>query len=42
LVCQTCVTGALAKPFMSRHAALDIDVYLRIAPETYLKRLIKS
>jgi len=33
-------SGALARPFTTRHAALDIDVYLRIAPETYLKRLI--
>ncbi|HAN10029.1 MAG TPA: lysine--tRNA ligase [Clostridiales bacterium] len=32
--------GALAKPFISHHNALDIDVYLRIAPETYLKRAI--
>ena len=33
-------SGALAKPFVSHHNALDIDVYLRIAPETYLKRAI--
>ena len=33
-------SGALAKPFKSHHNALDIDVYLRIAPETYLKRAI--
>lgn len=33
-------SGALAKPFCSHHNALDIDVYLRIAPETYLKRVI--
>lgn len=33
-------SGALAKPFTSHHNALDIDVYLRIAPETYLKRAI--
>ncbi|HUI92377.1 MAG TPA: lysine--tRNA ligase [Chitinivibrionales bacterium] len=32
--------GALAKPFVTHHNALDIDVYLRIAPETYLKRAI--
>ena len=31
-------SGALAKPFLTHHNALDIDVYLRIAPETYLKR----
>ncbi|RME03836.1 MAG: lysine--tRNA ligase [Planctomycetota bacterium] len=33
-------SGALATPFRTHHNALDIDVYLRIAPETYLKRLI--
>ena len=33
-------SGALAKPFIAHHNALDIDVYLRIAPETYLKRAI--
>lgn len=33
-------SGALAKPFTAHHNALDIDVYLRIAPETYLKRAI--
>ncbi|RME87723.1 MAG: lysine--tRNA ligase [Planctomycetota bacterium] len=33
-------SGALATPFQTHHNALDIDVYLRIAPETYLKRLI--
>lgn len=33
-------SGAIAKPFISHHNALDIDVYLRIAPETYLKRAI--
>lgn len=33
-------SGALAKPFVTHHNALDIDMYLRIAPETYLKRLI--
>lgn len=32
--------GALAKPFKTHHNALDIDMYLRIAPELYLKRLI--
>ncbi|MDF2524624.1 MAG: lysyl-tRNA synthetase, partial [Clostridiales bacterium] len=39
-VLQTKPSGALAKPFMSHHEALDIDVYMRIAPETYLKRLV--
>jgi lysyl-tRNA synthetase class 2 len=32
--------GALARPFVTHHNALDIDIYLRIAPETYLKRAI--
>ncbi|NNF68975.1 MAG: lysine--tRNA ligase [Acidimicrobiia bacterium] len=32
--------GALARPFVTHHNALDIDMYLRIAPELYLKRLI--
>jgi len=32
--------GAEATPFKTHHAALDIDMYLRIAPELYLKRLI--
>jgi lysyl-tRNA synthetase, class II len=32
--------GASAKPFMTYHNALDIDMYLRIAPELYLKRLV--
>jgi lysyl-tRNA synthetase class 2 len=32
--------GALARPFKTHHNALDIDLYLRIAPELYLKRLI--
>lgn len=32
--------GALAKPFVTHHKALDIDLYLRIAPELYLKRLL--
>ena len=33
-------SGAAAKPFVSHHNALDMDVYLRIAPETYLKRAV--
>ena len=32
--------GANAKPFITHHNALDVDRYLRIAPELYLKRLI--
>ena len=32
--------GAAAKPFLTHHNTLDMDLYLRIAPELYLKRLI--
>lgn len=32
--------GANARPFVTHHNALDVDLYLRIAPELYLKRLI--
>lgn len=37
---HTVVGGANARPFMTHHNALDIDMNLRIAPELYLKRLI--
>lgn len=32
--------GAIARPFRTHHNALDMDLYLRIAPELYLKRLV--
>ena len=39
-VLQTTPSGALARPFYTHHNALDIDCTLRIAPETWLKRLV--
>ncbi|MCL1901787.1 MAG: lysine--tRNA ligase [Firmicutes bacterium] len=37
---NTIVGGASARPFVTHHNALDINMYLRISPELYLKRLI--
>jgi len=37
---QSLAGGALARPFVTHHNALDIDLYLRIAPELFLKRLM--
>jgi lysyl-tRNA synthetase class 2 len=39
-VLQSVPGGASAKPFMTHHNALDADMYLRIAPELYLKRCV--
>jgi len=38
-ILQPIASGAAARPFITHYNALDIDVYLRIAPELYLKRL---
>lgn len=39
-ILNTIAGGASARPFLTHHNTLDIDMYMRIAPELYLKRLI--
>lgn len=39
-ILQSVASGAIAKPFVTHHQALDCDLFLRIAPEIYLKELL--
>lgn len=41
-ILQAQASGAMARPFVTRHNALESDMFLRIAPETYLKRAVAA